>query len=64
MTDAAQAPGGIDVRNIGVDRQGQLMAGVLSDSAMEKVLMNAPGLKGVIIGITPIHNLSAVLGAR
>ena len=53
--------GGIDARNIGVDRRGDLVPGVLSDRALEEVLMNTPGLRGVIVSITPIVDLPAIL---
>jgi hypothetical protein len=56
--DAAMAaPGGIKLDNIKVERQGRLMADVLSDQTLEAVLSQAQGLYGVIVGITPISNL-------
>ena len=55
--DAAMAPGGIKLDNILMERQGSLMADVLSDQAQENMLAQASGLYGVIVGITPISNL-------
>jgi len=60
--DAAQRQGGIDARNIGVNRSGELMPGVVSDRAMEALLANAPGLRGIIVSITPLTGLRKVLG--
>ncbi len=60
--DAAQDNGGIDVRNISVNRQGTLDANVVSGQALEDMLKKASGLRGIITGITPIQNLSSVLG--
>ncbi|MEI8012271.1 MAG: glycogen/starch synthase [Candidatus Omnitrophota bacterium] len=54
--------GGIDARNVKLDRKGDLMRGVVSDAAMERMLMEAPGLKGVIVGVEPIMNLPEFLG--
>lgn len=53
--------GGIDARNIQVARQGVLTGEVLSDSALEDMLVNAPGLRGVIVSITPVVDLPALL---
>jgi glucan phosphorylase len=62
--DSAQfdTPGGIDATNIGIDRQGELLSGALSDQALEEMLASAPGLRGVIVGITPVPDLPAMLG--
>jgi hypothetical protein len=56
--DAAMTiPGGIKFEGIKVERQGSLMTDIISDKALEGILLNAQGLYGVIIGITPIPNL-------
>lgn len=51
------SPGGIKFDHIAVQRQGSLMTGVVSDQALEAMLLKAQGLYGVIVGITPIPNL-------
>ena len=54
--------GGIDARNIGVDRAGDLIQGVVSDKALEAMLSGAPGVKAVIMSVTPISDLRLLLG--
>lgn len=56
--------GGIDVRNIDVDRQGDLMANVVGDAAMEQLLWNAPGVRAVILNVTPIADVRPLLGLK
>jgi hypothetical protein len=53
--------GGIDARNITVERQGSLVADVVSNKALEEMLMNAPGVQGIIVGIKPIPDLFKTL---
>ncbi len=60
-TDNAQKTGGIDVRNIEVDRNGQLIANVINDRAIEDKILNASGLQAIIIQLTPIANLQVFL---
>ena len=56
------AQGGIDARKLAVERLGELMPGVVSDRALEAMVMNAQGFRAVIVGITPITNLRALFG--
>ncbi|NTV30139.1 MAG: glycogen synthase [Candidatus Omnitrophica bacterium] len=53
--------GGIDARNIAVARSGEIMNGVMNDQALDGLLRDAAGLRGVITAITPIYSLSDVL---
>ena len=56
--DAAMiVPGGIKLENIPMERHGRLTTELITDKALEDTLSKAPGLYGVIIGITPIPNL-------
>ena len=50
-------PGGIKLDNIPIERRGNVMTNVVNDKELEGMLLNAQGLYGVIIGITPISNL-------
>ncbi|MBF0331495.1 MAG: hypothetical protein HQL17_06125, partial [Candidatus Omnitrophica bacterium] len=65
VLDNAQAKklvdGGIDLQNIAVDRQGELMAGIVSDKAIESMLLQSSGVRGVIMSITPIADIKALL---
>ena len=54
--------GGIDARNIKVERRGRLAAEAVSNKALEDMLMSAPGMQGVIVGIKPIPDLFKLLG--
>jgi len=54
--------GGIDARNIKVQRDGKLETSVMSNKALEDILMSAPGVQGIIVGIQPITDLSKFLG--
>jgi hypothetical protein len=54
---AMVVPGGIKFDHIDLARQGDLMSGIITDRSLENVLMNARGLYGVIVGITPIPDL-------
>ena len=54
--------GGIDARNIGVDRAGDLIQGAVSDKALEELLSSAPGVRAVIMNVTPISDLRGLLG--
>ncbi|MBF0619057.1 MAG: hypothetical protein HQL19_02695 [Candidatus Omnitrophica bacterium] len=56
--------GGIDARNISVDRKGALTSGIVSDQALEEILTNAAGVRGVIVGISPIQNLSSMFSVN
>jgi hypothetical protein len=62
--NTATVQGGIDARNIAVDRQGEFISGVLSDKALEDMIMKAPGLRGVIVGISPVPDLMALLAGH
>ncbi|MBF0123179.1 MAG: glycogen/starch synthase [Candidatus Omnitrophica bacterium] len=62
MNVAAANTGGIDARNIGVDRTGDLIQGAVSDEALEAILAGAPGVKAVIMNVTPISDLRLLLG--
>ncbi len=59
--DSAQNTGGIDLRKVGVDRQGHLMADVITEKAIENMLAQASGVHGVIMSITPIRDIGALL---
>ncbi len=54
---AMNIPGGIKLSNIPMDRQGRVMTDVVSDKALEDMVLNSRGLRGVIVGITPIADL-------
>ncbi|MFH0754212.1 MAG: glycogen/starch synthase [Candidatus Omnitrophota bacterium] len=58
--DRAQQ-GGIDLDNIDINREGSLMPGVISDKAVEEMVTQAQGLKGIIVSITPISDVGALL---
>lgn len=60
--DNAAATGGIDARNIRVGRQGELMSGIMSDQALEAMLLNAPGVKAVIMNVRPMADVRPLLG--
>lgn len=62
--DSAERTGGIDVRRITLDRQGKGVNDVLSSKALEDRLMSAPGVRGVIVGMSPIADLPRFLEAR
>ena len=51
--EVKRTEGGIDARNMGVTRTGALMKAVVDNAALERVIMKAPGLKGVILDIHP-----------
>jgi hypothetical protein len=58
QTDSAMIdPGGIKLDNIPLERQGNLAADIVTDKSLEKMLLNARGLYGVIVGITNIPDL-------
>jgi hypothetical protein len=59
-TDQAQN-GGIDLKNINVERQGEIMPDVITDKAIEGMLMQASGIRGVIMSITPIADIKVLL---
>ena len=50
-------PGGIKLDHIALERQGSLTADIVSNKALENLLVNAKGVYGVIVDITPIPNL-------
>lgn len=62
MDAAARNTGGIDARNIGVDRAGTLIQGVMDDQALEAMLSSAPGVRAVIMSVTPFSDLKVMLG--
>ncbi|MBF0387841.1 MAG: hypothetical protein HQL20_08300 [Candidatus Omnitrophica bacterium] len=72
LTDNSQAAdpsalpvdGGIDARNVGVERKGELMTGVVDNAALERMITDAPGLQGIIVDIKPVTNFSALLGLK
>ncbi|MBF0619807.1 MAG: hypothetical protein HQL19_06530 [Candidatus Omnitrophica bacterium] len=53
--------GGIDARNIAVERKGEIMKDVVTGAALEQMITNAPGLKGLILELKPL-NLIQLLG--
>ena len=54
--------GGIDARQIVVERHGQHVMSTVSDPALEDMLTHAPGVRGIIIGVKPIVDMEKFLG--
>jgi hypothetical protein len=50
-------PGGIKLDDIAIEHHGNLTASIVSDQALEGMLLKAQGLTGVIESITPIPDL-------
>ncbi len=62
--EKAQVQGGIDARNMGVTRHGELIQNVVNGAALEQMIVGAPGLKGMIMDIHPVMNLMMLLGLK
>ncbi|MBF0618786.1 MAG: hypothetical protein HQL19_01330 [Candidatus Omnitrophica bacterium] len=57
-----QVDGGIDARNIGLDRQGRGNAEIVSSEALEKMIAGWTGIQGVIVSVTPMSSVLPVFG--
>ena len=54
--------GGIDARALDIERRGELTADVLAGQSLETVIEQSGGLRGTIIRITPVTDLTGLLG--
>ncbi|MBF0593938.1 MAG: glycogen/starch synthase, partial [Candidatus Omnitrophica bacterium] len=61
IKDASEITGGIDVRNIQVNRQGQLQAGAMTNTSLEQMILSAPAIQGFIVSISPVKDLAGIL---
>lgn len=62
QSGTGQIHGGIDLNDVRMTREGEIMTAPLSEAGLQEMLMNAPGLRPIIINITPIKDVRPLLG--